>query len=578
MKILKGNPVSRGIAIGRTYIYKAFTADVHESYFEAGHEKEMLKKFMDAVDAAGKELDAIVESLSIESPEKAKIFSAHKEILYDEEVAEEVTEMINSDRAMPEFAVDMVFTEFAILLSKADDPLIAARAADLRDVRNRVLRILQGEEERNLANLNEEVIVVAHDLLPSDTATLDREKVLGIITEVGGATSHTAIIARSYKIPAVLGVPEATEILATGDSIVLDALDGKVMLVPDKETIQEYKDKLVEFTKDELEASKYLDRLPLVASGEEYSIGLNIGSTEPSEYIKYSDFVGLFRTEFLYMESEHMPTEEEQFKAYKKVLANALGKPVTLRTLDIGGDKSLRYLVLPHEDNPFLGKRALRLCLALPDLFKTQLRAALRASAFGEMLIMFPMVGTIDDIRNAKAVVDEVKADLRHEKIPFDENIKIGIMIEIPSIAMVADLAAQEVDFASIGTNDLTQYLHAVDRMNADIVDYYQSMSPSMLRMLGNIFAEFNKIRKPISVCGELAGDPVAAIVLYGLGLRKFSMNASNIARVKRMLSNFTLDEMEAIAETVQSKATQDDVIAYLETKINNREKVTLTD
>jgi phosphotransferase system enzyme I (PtsI) len=578
MKILKGNPVSRGIAIGKTYIYKAFTADVHESYFEAGHEEEMLQKFMDAVDAAGKELDDIVESLSAESPEKAKIFSAHKEILYDEEVAEEVTEMIKSDRSMPEFAVDMVFTEFAILLSKAEDPLIAARAADLRDVRNRVLRILQGEEERNLAHLPKEVIVVAHDLLPSDTATLDREKVLGIITEVGGATSHTAIIARSYKIPAVLGVPDATEILKTGDPIVLDALEGKVLLTPDKETVSEYKKKLEIFREDELAASKYLDRLPLMASGEEYSIGLNIGSTEPNEYIKYADFVGLFRTEFLYMESEHMPTEEEQFKAYKKVLANALGKPVTLRTLDIGGDKSLRYLVLPHEANPFLGKRALRLCLDLMDLFKTQLRAALRASAFGEMWIMFPMVGSIDDIRNAKAVVEEVKAELRAEKIPFDENIKIGIMIEIPSIAMISDLAAKEVDFASIGTNDLTQYLHAVDRMNADIVDYYQSMSPAMFRMLGNVFSEFNQAGKPISVCGELAGDPVGALVMVGLGLRKLSMNASNIARVKRMLSNFSLTDMKDIAHAVKMQATQDEVIEYLEGKINSQEKITLAD
>jgi phosphotransferase system enzyme I (PtsI) len=315
-----------------------------------------------------------------------------------------------------------------------------------------------------------------------------------------------------------------------------------------------------------------------MASGEEYSIGLNIGSTEPNEYIKYADFVGLFRTEFLYMESEHMPTEEEQFKAYKKVLANALGKPVTLRTLDIGGDKSLRYLVLPHEANPFLGKRALRLCLDLMDLFKTQLRAALRASAFGEMWIMFPMVGSIDDIRNAKAVVEEVKAELRAEKIPFDENIKIGIMIEIPSIAMISDLAAKEVDFASIGTNDLTQYLHAVDRMNADIVDYYQSMSPAMFRMLGNVFSEFNQAGKPISVCGELAGDPVGALVMVGLGLRKLSMNASNIARVKRMLSNFSLTDMKDTAHAVKMQATQDEVIEYLEGKINSQEKITLAD
>ena len=249
------------------------------------------------------------------------------------------------------------------------------------DVRNRVLRILKGEKESNLSSLRDNVIVVAHDLLPSDTATMDRNRVLGIITEVGGATSHTAIIARSYKIPALLGVTDATEIMANGDSVILDALAGQVLLDPEKETIKDYQEKLVEYIKEERETSQYLDKIPLVASGERFSIGLNIGSTDPDENFKYVDFVGLFRTEFVYMGSEHMPTEQEQFDAYKRVLANAMGNPVTLRTLDIGGDKTLRYMVLPKEDNPFLGNRALRLCLDHLDMFKTQLRAALRASA-----------------------------------------------------------------------------------------------------------------------------------------------------------------------------------------------------
>jgi len=572
MRILKGNPVSRGIALGKVFVYKAFSADVHESYFEKGLEKEHYQSYRAAVHEAELELEAIVASLSIESPEKAKIFSAHIEILNDEEVEEGVKDMIFSDHAMPDYAVDMVFTEFAILLSKAKDALIAARAADLRDVRNRVLRILKGEKENNLANLPERVIVVAHDLLPSDTATLDRKHVMGIITEVGGATSHTAIIARGYKIPAVLGVSEATEIMKDGEVIVVDALSGRVLLEPDDETIREFEIKLAAYLKDEREASEYLEKIPMVASGEKFSIGLNIGSTEPDEGAKFSDFVGLFRTEFLYMESEHMPTEEEQFVAYKKVLANAMGNPVTLRTLDIGGDKSLRYLVLPKEDNPFLGNRALRLCLSMPDLFRTQLRAALRASVFGELWIMFPMVGTLDDVRAGNLVVEQVKAELRTEGIPFDEKVKVGIMIEIPSIAVISDLAAREVDFASVGTNDLTQYLHAVDRMNSKIIDYYQSMSPSMFRMLGTIFSEFNKARKPISVCGELAGDPLAAIVLFGLGLRKFSMNASNIAHVKRTLAKFTLKETEEIAEKVQSMTTQAEVIDFLKAEVNKRE------
>lgn len=573
MRILKGNPVSRGIALAKVYVYKAFKADVHESYFEAGQEAAKFKQFTDAVAAAEAELDTIVASLSVESPEKAKIFTAHIEILNDEEVAEEVKDMIYSSKAMPDYAVDMVFTEFAILLEKAKDSLIAARAADLRDVRNRVLRILKGEKEQNLANLREKVVVVAHDLLPSDTATLDRSHVMGIVTEVGGATSHTAIIARSYKIPAVLGVPEATEIMQNGDMIVLDALKGQVLLEPERATISEYEVKLEEFLKSEKQTAEYLGRIPLVASGERFSVGLNIGSTEPDEGFKYVDFVGLFRTEFLYMESEHMPTEDEQFAAYKKVLANAMGNPVTLRTLDIGGDKSLRYLVLPKEDNPFLGNRALRLCLDMPDMFRTQLRAALRASAFGPMQIMFPMVGTIDDVRAGNAAVEAVKAELRAEGIPFDEKIKVGIMIEIPSIAMIADLAAKETDFASVGTNDLTQYLHAVDRMNPKLITYYQSSSPAMFRILGKIFKDYNEANKQVSVCGELAGEPLAAIVLFGLGLRKFSMNASNIAHVKRMLSLFTLAETEEIAEKVVNMDTQADVEAFLKAEVAKREQ-----
>jgi len=443
----------------------------------------------------------------------------------------------------------------------------------LRDVRNRVLRILKGEKEQNLANLREKVVVVAHDLLPSDTATLDRAHVMGIITEVGGATSHTAILARSFKIPAVLGVPDATAIMKNGEMVILDALKGQVMLEPERITITDYEAKLVEYLKSEKQTAEYLDRIPLVASGERFSIGLNIGTTEPDEGFKYVDFIGLFRTEFIYMESEHMPTEDEQFAAYKKVLANAMGNPVTLRTLDIGGDKTLRYLVLPKEDNPFLGNRALRLCLDMPEMFKTQLRAALRASAFGPMQIMFPMVGTIDDVRAAKAAVREAKAELLAEGIPFDEKINIGIMIEIPSIAMIADLAAKETDFASVGTNDLTQYLHAVDRMNPKITGYYQSSSPAMFCILGKIIKEYNDAGKPVSVCGELAGEPLAAIVLFGLGLRKFSMNASNIAHVKRTLSFFTLAETEEIAENVMNMDTQADVQAYLKAEVAKREQ-----
>lgn len=571
MRILKGNPVSRGIALGKVFIYKAFKADVHESYFEAGKEEEYFQKYQDAIKKAQDELESIVASMGAESPEKAKIFSAHIEILTDEEVEDEVKEMIFENRAMPDYAVDEVYTEFANLLGKAKDPLIAGRVADLRDVRNRVLRILKGEHERNLSSLRENVIVVAHDLLPSDTATMNRERVMAIVTEAGGSTSHTAILARGYKIPAVLGVPDATEIMKTGDNIIVDALKGQILLEPEEAKIQEYQEKLIEFIKEEAETSDFLAKIPLVASGERFSVGLNIGGTDPDEHSKYVDFVGLFRTEFLYMGSEHLPTEQEQFEAYKRVLANAMGNPVTLRTLDIGGDKTLPYLPLPKEDNPFLGNRALRLCLTHVDLFKTQLRAALRASVFGPLQIMFPMVGTMDDIRAGKAVVEEVKAELRAEGKAFDEKIAIGIMIEIPSIAMIADMVALEVDFASVGTNDLTQYLHAVDRMNPALADYFQSTSPAMLRILGRIFSEFNKAGKPISVCGELAGDHLGALLMFGLGLRKFSMNGTNIGRVKRTLSLFTLDEAQEIAKKALNLSSEAEIVAFVNAEIEKK-------
>ena len=571
MKLIKGNPVSQGIAIGKIFVYKAFSCDVFETYFEKGQEEKRLLQYEDAMKAAAIELNAVIEKLEKENDDKSKIFEAHLEILEDEVISDEIRASIREELAMPDYAVEKSFSAFAALLGRANDPLIAARAADLRDVRNRLLRILHGEKEKNLSVLNEQVVVVAHDLLPSDTATLDRSKVLGIVTEVGGATSHSAIIARGFGIPAILGVPEATVILRDGEECIVDALEGTVYVRPDTFTLDSFMAKRAVFGEEAKEIAKFIDKEALLKSGEKIMIGLNVGSDEDSDDYRHCDFVGLLRSEFLYMQSDHMPTEEEQYRTYVQVLKNAKGRPVTLRTLDIGGDKTLPYLELPKEDNPFLGNRALRLCLSHPDLFHVQLRAALRASAEGPLWLMFPMVGTMDDIRAARAAVDRAKQELRTEHVPFDENIMIGIMIEIPSIAQIADLAVKEVDFASVGTNDLAQYTHAVDRMNANIAGYYQSFSPSMFRILGHIFSEFNKAGKPISVCGELGGDPLAVVVLAGLGLRKMSMSGSNIARVKRMLSKFTLQEVEEIAETARVLPTQKEILQYLKDKTGEK-------
>ena len=562
---MKGNPVSRGIAIGNVYCYEAASYTVAEAFFERGERDTQRSRFEQAFKAAADELSAMIETLRAADDEKAAIFAAHQEILEDEEILEQIQEAIDGTCLMPEAAVSQVFGRFIEILQGASDPLFAERAADLRDVRNRLVRILRGEKERNLSRLSEPVIIVAHDLLPSDTATLDRANVLGIITEIGGATSHSAIIARGYGIPAVLGVEGAAELIPDGASCVLDGLEGRVLIGPQPVELQQYTQKRQQYLRELEEANRYLAKPAALRDGERIQIGLNVGSDAPDDGYAHCDFIGLFRSEFLYMQSDHMPTEEEQSHAYSRVVAHAEGRPVTLRTLDIGGDKTLDYFALPREENPFLGNRALRLCLANPGLFNTQLRAALRAAQSGPLQLMFPMVGTLDDIRAARLAVERAIAELERDNVPFCREVEIGIMIEIPAIAEMADLVVEEVDFASIGTNDLTQYLHAVDRMNAQIADYYQDFSPAVFRVLGRIISAFNAAGKPISVCGELGGDPRAAVVLAGLGLRKMSMSGSNIAQVKRALSAFTTAEANAIAREVCRLATQQEVLRYID-------------
>ncbi len=559
---LKGNPASGGIAIGKLYLYKAFSCDVQEAYYEKQEEKvQWLEKWAAARQAAQNELTAIAEGfLQKGAADKAKIFAAHIDMLNDEEINELVCDEIENNHAMPDYAVDKTITDFIKMVEKVKDPLIAARAADLRDIRNRLLRILHGVPEKNLSRLPEPVIVVAHDLLPSDTATIHRGHIRGLITEVGGATSHSAIIARSYGIPAVLGIPDATGLLRDGLFAVLDAVEGIVQTDPDEKTVAVYEAKKAAFDRMQEQAAVFLDAEPLTRDGTRVDIGVNIGSDQDNKF-EHCDFVGLFRTEFLFMHSDHLPTEEEQFEAYKRVLQQAGDRPVTLRTLDIGGDKSLPYLKLPKEDNPFLGKRAIRLCFDMPDVFESQLRAALRASVFGKLWIMLPMIGDLEDFRRAKQIVETVKTQLDARKIAYDPDVKLGIMIEIPAVALMADLIAQEVDFASLGTNDLCQYTFAADRMNPDVSEYCRSMSPAMLRIMKMAIDAFNSAQKPISICGELGGSPDAAVLLLGFGLRKLSMSAGNIAAVKQRLSEITIEEARQAAGQAVGFTTQAEVL-----------------
>ena len=567
--------VSKGYAIAPIYLFEPFPADAQESYIGQNEDAAAIDRYEKARDKALAELESIRERLGGTDPDKAKIFAAHIDILFDEAMDEEIRDLIRSERNTPEFAVKTVFTAYAKLLSKSKDTLISERAADLNDVRNRILRCFTGAPEKNISALDGPVILVAHDLLPSDTATLDRKNVRGILTEVGGATSHSAIIAKSYAIPAIIGVPGVMSALTHGEPAILDAVAGDLIQNPTCEQVRVYTQKLENWRIQKEEILRYQDALPLTRVGVRVDIGLNI-ATAPAQGQKgepYADLVGLFRTEFLYMESDHLPTEEEQFQAYRRTLLAYGNKPVTMRTLDIGGDKTLPYLELPHEENPFLGNRAIRLCFTHPDIFRTQLRAAFRASVYGNLWLMLPMIGSLDDIRLAKSRIEDVKSELDREGIAYSKDVKIGIMIEIPSIAVVADLAAQEVDFASIGTNDLCQYLCAVDRLNSNVGGYYQSYHPALFRIMGNAIRAFRSAGKPISVCGELGGDPIGACVLVGLGLRKLSMNCASVATIKRVLSKFTIPQLEEMAKYACSAATARQTEEYLTARIGSADE-----
>ncbi len=567
----KGNPVSEGIAVGKAYLYQPYVPQVTEGEIPEDQAPAAVARYEKLLEGAKQELAAIRDRLEKAGDgDKAKIFTAHQDILFDVAMDEEIRDKITYDFMTPEWAIHKVYEKFIKILNKAKDDLIRERVADMRDVKNRLLRIAAGVPEKNLAALGEPVIVVAHDLLPSDTATLDRKNVLALVTEIGGATSHSAIIARSYEIPALLGVDGAMENLSHGQEIAVDAVEGLLVADPSGEVKADFAKKREAFLKRREEEKKFLGVEPRMADGTLLPVHLNVGSANDQELAaeKYTDGVGLFRTEFIYMGKEQLPTEDEQYEIYKKVLTAFGDRPVTIRTLDIGGDKKLQCMELPGEENPFLGNRALRLCFSMPEVFLTQLRAALRASVHGNLWIMFPMVGSMDDIRRAKAFVQQAKDQLDAQGVPYSPDVKLGIMVEIPSIALVADLAAKEVDFASIGTNDLTQYSTAVDRMNPALREYYQSYHPALFRLIGYVVESFAKEGKPVSVCGEMGGDPYAAAVLAGLGMSKLSMGSASVARIKKMLSGLTMEKARELAAKARSLPTNDEVESYLKAEL----------
>lgn len=565
-----GTAVSAGVVIGKVYLYERFVSDV--SKCPMGTPAEEAAHYLAARDAAQGELETLCQHFTeLGDNEKASIFSAHLEILSDETMDEEIQAGISGGESSGPWVIRSVYEQYASMFEQLADPIIRERAVDLRDVCARLLRCWEGLPEQNLSALPEPVIIITHDLVPSDTATLDRNNVLGIVTEIGGSTSHSAIIARSYEIPAVLGVSGIVSQLEDRQEVILDAVDGAILTGFDEEVRSAYEAKRREILRRQAHTKLYIDREPITPDGVRIAVELNIASAEPQnlEYTKYTDGVGLFRSEFLYMGRSALPTEEEQFQAYRKVLMTYGSRPVILRTLDIGGDKPLDCLDIPKEDNPFLGNRALRLCFQHPDMFRTQLRASLRASVYGNLWLMFPMVASMDDIRRAKSCLESAKAELTAEGIPFSPDLKVGIMVEIPAIAFLADQAAREVDFASIGTNDLTQYLTAVDRGNPEVRAYYQTYHPSLFRLIGYVVRSFAAQGKPVGVCGEMGGDPLAAAVLIGLGMRQLSMGAASVASIKQMILSTSCETAKALAETVCGLSTADEVRKYLKEHID---------
>lgn len=561
-----GTAVSPGITIGKLFVYEPYNFQIEPLKISLDEVSDEVRLYDSAIQSVSEEIDSIINSFPT-GDSRTGIFEAHKDILEDEEMDEEIRKSIIENHYSAEWSVESVFSKYAQILSEAKDALIAERAADIKDVKKRLLRRLKNLPEMTLSLLPEPVIVAAKDLLPSDTATIDKENVLGIITEQGGITSHSAILAKSFGIPAVLGVRNLISIVRNcNDDVILDALSGRIYTNPTAKQREEYNLLRKKWLKKEKEAAEFLYCPGKTKDGLVVDIGINIGSPshEELEGADYSDFIGLFRTEFLFMERPQMPTEEEQVEAYSKALMAYRGRPVTIRTLDIGGDKTLPYLYQEMEENPFLGNRALRLCFSHPEIFETQLRAMLRASVYGNLWIMFPMIGSMEDFRRAKQILDKQKAKLDAERIPYSKDVKVGVMIEIPSIALMADCISKEVDFASIGSNDLCQYLMAADRMNPTVSEYYQKYSPALFRIIGMVADAFTRENKPLCICGELGGDRIAAPVLVGLGVKKLSMNKKCVAGVKQVLSMMSSHELTEMSENVKRCQTMNEVVSMV--------------
>ncbi|KZZ85235.1 MULTISPECIES: phosphoenolpyruvate--protein phosphotransferase [Bacillaceae] len=562
---LKGIGASAGIAIAKAY--RLEEPELTVSKTTVADQDAEIRRFEEAIQKSKSELEKIKDHAFKElGKDKAEIFAAHLLVLSDPELLNPVKDKISSDASNAEFAMKETADMFVSMFESMDNEYMKERAADIRDVTKRVIAHLIGVELPNPSLISEEVVIIAEDLTPSDTAQLNRQYVLGFTTDIGGRTSHSAIMARSMEIPAVVGTKEATAKIQNGTMVIVDGLSGDVIIDPSAETIAAYEEKKQQHEAQKAEWAKLVNEPTVSKDGQHVELAANIGTPKDVKGVieNGGEAVGLYRTEFLYMGRDQLPTEDEQFEAYKAVLTNMEGKPVVVRTLDIGGDKELPYLHLPKEMNPFLGFRAIRLCLEEQDIFRTQLRALLRASVYGNLRIMFPMIATLDEFRQAKAVLLEEKAALQSKGTVVSENIEIGIMVEIPSTAVMADVFAKEVDFFSIGTNDLVQYTMAADRMNERVSYLYQPYNPAILRLITLVIEAAHKEGKWVGMCGEMAGDPIAIPILLGLGLDEFSMSATSILPARTQILNLSKEEAASHKEQILGMQTTQEVIDFV--------------
>lgn len=549
-KELKGIAASDGIAIAKAYLL--VEPDLSYEKTEVTDVESEVKRFESALEVSRTELSMIREKAAKDLGEdKAQIFDAHLLVLNDPELTGPIEESIKNSKTNAETALQETTDMFIGMFESMDNEYMRERAADIKDVRKRVLSHLLGVTIPNPALIDEEVVVVAADLTPSDTAQLNRNFVKGFVTDIGGRTSHSAIMARSLEIPAVVGTKEVTASVAKNDIVIIDGLEGNVIIHPTEEQIAHYEKIKSDFALQQAEWDKLKNEKTVSKDGVHVELAANIGTPNDLEGVisNGGEAVGLYRTEFLYMGRDNFPTEEEQFEAYKAVVSGMDGKSVVVRTLDIGGDKTLPYLELPEEMNPFLGFRAIRLCFANEELFRTQLRALLRASVYGNLKIMFPMIATVNEFRQARDILLDEKAKLKAAGTEVSDSIELGIMIEIPAAAVLADQFAKEVDFFSIGTNDLIQYTMAADRMNERVSYLYQPYNPSILRLVKMVIDASHKEGKWTGMCGEMAGDQTAVPLLLGLGLDEFSMSASSILKSRSLIKRLDQSEMVKLAE-----------------------------